>query len=161
MSTMLHRLHAWSKEEPHVVAQRFKKDGKWQDYTTVEYCNRVFWMACFLQNRGMASKDIGAVFSYNSPQWVHLDLGIQLLGAKSAGIYPNSSAGDLSYVLSHSECKVVGIQNRDYFDRVQQADAKLLEQVEVFIVLQGDASFSEKAVSYDDAIAEGKKFCRW
>ncbi|HAZ13468.1 MAG: hypothetical protein A2X86_13140 [Bdellovibrionales bacterium GWA2_49_15] len=158
METVLHRLKAWADEYPQDVAQRFKHGGEWQEITAREYCERVFWLAVFLESRGFTAADVGAILSYNCPQWVHLDLAPLLLGGKSAGLYPNASLSDITYVLSDTKCKLLSFQNKTYFDKAtNQGQISLPDHVKIVLVFEGDASFCPQALSYAQALEEGKK----
>jgi len=162
MSTVMHRLSKWADDTPDAPAQRFKRDGAWTSLTAREYRDRMFHLALFLESRGIGRGDGGAILSYNCPQWVHLDLATLLLGARSAGIYPNATTKDIHYVMEHTEARVVGVQNRDYFDKITAGggDAALPERVDLIIVFDDDASVHPKAVAYSEAVAEGRRIAQ-
>ncbi len=160
MSTILHRLAGWANSEPDKKAQVYKVNGKWKPITARDYCNRVYWLALFLESKGVTSQDIGTIFAYNSPEWVHMDLAAILLGGKSAGIYPNSTAKDILYILNHTETKFLSVQNKEYFKKIVGENgtlAALPNTIEFIIVFDGDTSISPQAISYKSALAEGKK----
>ena len=159
MSTVLHRLAQWAKEDGSAAAQRYKEGNEWRTITAQEYCDRVYYLALFLESRGMSSSDIGVILSYNCPQWVHMDLAPLMLGAKSAGLYPNASEKDIQFILQHTEPKVFSVQNKTYFEKAvgKNNERPLPDFVEVVMVFEGDTSFSPKAISYEDALKEGKK----
>lgn len=159
MSTILHRLAAWADSDPSSVAQSFREGNEWNPITAREYCDRVFWLALFLESKGMTPQDIGTIFSYNCPQWVHMDLAGILLGAKSAGIYPNSTHKEILYILNHTESRFLAVQDKEYFQKItgDQGDAVLPEKIQFILVFDGDTSISKRAVSYEDALTQGKK----
>jgi len=155
MSTLLHRLARWAESTPSHVAQTYKEGGVWKEITAREYCDRVYFLALYLESQGFTANDITCIYSPNNPQWVHLDLGTILLGAKSAGVYPNSTPREVEYILGHTEAKVLGVQNKELFDKI-----KVPASVEKIIVFEGDASFSSKAVSYREALSAGEKLAK-
>ncbi len=159
MSTILHRLAAWSDADPDAVAQVYRHHQKWKPITAKEYCDRVYWLALFLESKGMVQKDIGTIFSYNCPAWVHMDLATMLLGAKSAGLYPNSTRKDIHYILNHTESRFLAVQNKEHFEKMtgERGETHLPERIELILVFDGDESISTKAVSYSDALKIGKK----
>ena len=159
MTTVLHRLAQWADEAPRAPAQRYKSKGAWKTITAREYADRVYFLALFFESKGITSADCGAILSYNCPEWVHTDLALLLAGIKSAGLYPNSTAKDISYILDLTGAAVLGVQNKEYFQKVLGEDGhgKLSESVRLILVFDGDTSISPKAVAYKDAIAEGKK----
>jgi long-chain acyl-CoA synthetase len=162
MPTIIHRLAAWAKSDPKAVAQRYKKAGEWQSITTKEFCDRVYWLALFLESRGVTPQDVGAIFSYNCPEWVHMELATLLIKAKSAGIYPNSVQKEILYILNHSDAKFLSIQNREYFNRITlEGGAEALpKQIQFLITFDGDTSIAPHAISYSAALEEGRKLAQ-
>jgi long-chain acyl-CoA synthetase len=156
--TVLHRLKEWADSRPTSPAQGYKKGDQWRVLTAREYCDRVYHLALFLESKGFGRQDIGTIFAYNSPEWVHADLAMLLLGAKSAGLYPNSTPKDILYILNHTESRVLSVQNAEYFNKfVGEKGVSLPERIELILVFDGDCSISPKAVSYEAAISEGRR----
>jgi long-chain acyl-CoA synthetase len=118
----------------------------------------VYWIALVLEAKGITSSDVGAIFAYNCPEWVHVDLGTLLLGAKSAGIYPNSTPKDIAYILNHTDSKFLSIRNQDDYKKVVQGgdDSVIPQKIQFILVFEGDASFHPKGISYEKALAEGR-----
>lgn len=154
--TILHRLAYWAETEPQAVAQKYRQNAEWLPITAREFADRVFYLGLFLEQKGVGSQDIVAIFAYNSYQWVHMDLAPQMIGAKSAGIYPNSTQKDISYILEHTEAKVLCVQNKDYYERIIAGGKKLPESIQIVIVFEGDANFVEGGVTYRQALDIGR-----
>ncbi|XXY46322.1 long-chain fatty acid--CoA ligase [Sorangium sp. So ce269] len=158
MSTVLHRLDQWANESPDAPAQRYRSQGQWKTLTAREYRDRVYHLALFIESRGFDASQIGAILSYNCPQWVHADLAALLVGGKSAGLYPNSTAKDIQYILSHTEATLLSVQNKEYYQKISAGggESDVPDGVRWILVFDGDASFSPKAISYEQALAEGR-----
>ncbi|WP_437757329.1 AMP-dependent synthetase/ligase [Sorangium sp. So ce1389] len=158
MSTVLHRLDQWANESPDAPAQRYRSQGQWRTLTAREYRDRVYHLALFIESRGFDASQIGAILSYNCPQWVHADLAALLVGGKSAGLYPNSTAKDIQYILSHTEATLLSVQNKEYYQKISAGggESDVPDSVRWILVFDGDASFSPKAISYEQALAEGR-----
>jgi long-chain acyl-CoA synthetase len=152
MPTVLHRLARWAKEDPKAAAQTFKKDGKWVPITAAEFRDRVYHLALFFESEGMNPSDVSCIFSPNCPQWVHTNLAALLLGAKSAGLYPNSTAKDVAYILNHTECRFLAIKDKEFFGKIE-----IPERIKYLLMFDGDASVSPKAIGYDAALAKGRE----
>ncbi len=165
MATVLHRLAKWAEATPDLPGQRYKQNGEWKSITAREYCDRVYHLALFLESKGITTQDIGAIFAYNSPEWVHMDLAMLLMGGKSAGLYPNSTPKDALYILNHTEARVLSVQSKEYFHKLLGAgkgpgganEIEIPSRVELIIVFDGDTSISPKAVAYETAVSEGRK----
>jgi long-chain acyl-CoA synthetase len=158
MSTVLHRLEQWANESPEAPAQRYKSQGEWKTLTAREYRDRVHHIALFLESKGFDASQVGAILSYNCPQWVHVDLAALLVGGKSAGLYPNSTAKDIQYILTHTEATLLSVQNKDYFQKIsgEKGEYSVPDSVKWILVFDGDTSISPKAISYEQALAEGR-----
>ena len=162
MSTIIHHLARWAADEPHVAAQRFKKDGEWKSLSAKDYLERIFHLAAFLESRGLGRDEIVAIFSYNNPEWTHLDLGSQLMGSRSAGLYPNSSPKDIQYILNHTEARILGVQNKAYFEKIlsESGAVEIPDRVDCIIVFDDDTSISDLAIGYSTALAEGAAYAK-
>jgi long-chain acyl-CoA synthetase len=51
---------------------------------------------------------------------VFADLAIQAMGAISVGVYPTSPASEVEYLLSHSEAKVVIVEDEEQYDKTAE-----------------------------------------
>ncbi|WP_437532460.1 long-chain fatty acid--CoA ligase [Sorangium sp. So ce726] len=158
MSTVLHRLEQWANESPDAPAQRFKSQGEWKTLTAREYRDRVHHLALFLESKGFDASQVGAILSYNCPQWVHVDLAALLVGGKSAGLYPNSTAKDIQYILNHTEATLLSVQNKEYFQKIsgEKGEYSVPDSVKWILVFDGDTSISPNAISYEQALADGR-----
>src|SRR3989344_6720083 len=110
MPTVLHRLAQWAQESPEAPAQTYLSNpkggtrggGEWKSVSAREMMDRIFHLALFLESRGMKPGDVSVIFSYNTPEWVQMDLAPSLIGGLSAGIYPNSTHKDINYIVEHT-----------------------------------------------------------
>ncbi len=156
MSSLLHQLDAWAREDGTAVAQEYRDaSGAWKQISAEEYKNRILWLALFLESRGMTRNDIGTILSYNCPAWVHFEFACVLLGGASAGIYPNSTSHDMQYVLKDTKSRFLGIQGKGMFEKLLEEGA-LPDDIAVIISFDGSV-VHPKAISYEDALAEGRQ----
>ena len=159
MATVLHRLEDWFHSTPQAVAQRYREDDRWRDITVEDFRERVLALALFLESRGVSSDAVGVVFGPNSPAWVHADLATLLLGARSAGIYPNSAPKDISHILRHTEAQVLSVANAEFYGKVKSA-LGADPSVKVLLALDNDVSIHPSAVALSDAIDQGRQLFR-
>lgn len=156
-ATVLHRLSDWAQATPTAPAQRFKVGGEWKTLSAKEYMDRVFYLALYLESCGIGPNDVGAIFSYNCKEWVHLQLGLMLARARFAGIYPNSTAKDVQYILNHTGSVVLGIQDKEYYNRIANEGKGIPNEIRLIISFNDDTSFSPKAIAFSTAVEEGRK----
>lgn len=160
MPTLLHRLNRWAIDNPDVPAQTYFKDGKWVEISSREFRNRVYYLALFLESQGVKKDDIGCILSTNRPEWVHTELALCLLQAKSAGLYPNSTQQDIQFILQDTRAKVLAVQNLEFFKKTQFETTNLPQSIKLVLCFS-DQDCNEKAmagaVSYTHAIEQGRK----
>ncbi len=162
MPTILHRLARWAEETPNAPAHCYKKAKTWHTITASQVCDRVYALGLYFESKGIGAPDVGAILSYNSPEWIQTELALTLVGAKSAGLYPNSTVKDIQYVLKQTGCKVLAVQNAEYFAKLTDENGQggLPATTKVLLCLQGDTKFHPNAVSFGHALEEGMKLAR-
>ncbi|MBC7693056.1 MAG: long-chain fatty acid--CoA ligase [Methylotenera sp.] len=161
-TTVLHRLAQWAQETPDAPAQKYKAGGEWKTITAKQYIDRVHHLALFLESKGIQAGAVGAILSYNCMEWAQTELALLLLGAKMAGLYPNSTPKDIGYIMTHTAASVVTVQNKDYYKKLkgEKGDLPLPSSVKLVLVIDGDTTIAPggaDVVSFADALAEGKK----
>jgi long-chain acyl-CoA synthetase len=115
-------------------AQRYKRDGVWQDTSFAELGATVDELALGLATLGIQNGDRVCVFADTSPEWTAVGLAIWSLGAVVVPIYPTNSAEECKWVAGNSEAKVVLCGNADQRAKVDQVREALsaLEHVVAF-----------------------------
>jgi long-chain acyl-CoA synthetase len=150
MATLLHRLERWARTEPEAPAQRFKENGSWRTLTAREYRDRVYHLALYFKSIGLGPGKGGAIYSYNRPEWVQMELALTLVGARSAGIYPNAVAKDIHYILEHTEAQVLGVQNEEYFHKA----GELPVNIQQIIVFEGSELIAN-SIAFEEVLKKG------
>ena len=123
-----------SKLRPRDVAMRHKKFGIWREFTWKEYLNKVRLVAFGFRELGVRQGERIAIHSENRPEWVFADLGVQTIGSISVGIYPTSPASEVEYLLSHSEARVLVVENEEQLDKAIEAWDRL-EKLQKIVVI--------------------------
>ncbi len=84
-----------------------KTAGRWAPTSWADLYARAARVARGLRALGVAPQDRVGVLGPTQPRWATYDLGAQLAGAVSFGVYPKQSAEQIRYLLTHSEAKVI------------------------------------------------------
>ncbi len=138
-----------------------KEDGIWRKYSTSEVKDIVDKLAAGLIHLGVSANDMSiekrdkiALISNNRPEWLFLDLAVQKVGAVLVPIYPTLAISELEFVLNDAEVKLVFVSDKELFDKVQIARAKVpsLQAVYTFNYLQPSLHWKEvqsKATTVD------------
>ena len=124
------------------------KDHKWVNMTWKRYHDEVSTLAHWLAERGVKKGDKVGILAANRPEWIITDLAILSLGAVSVPLYATSSAGDVQYVLEHSEAKVLIVDSLERIPYLQKTELKTLVSFEKASKKQADAFRAAEVSSF-------------
>ena len=141
------------------IAMRHKAYGLWQEISWNEYYRQAAYVAHALMGLGVEAGDFVAIIGENCPEWLYLDMGIQLAGARSVGVYTTNSRQELQYILRHSACKVLFAENEEQVEKWLHIRAELPDlKYVIYWNKKGLENLSDpQLLYYDDTIAEGRK----
>lgn len=132
----------------------------WHDVSWAEAAERVENLANGLLARGVHKGDAFATLARTTLEWALFDFALAHVGAVGAGIYANSSAKDVAYVLSHSEAVGVLCEDAAQVEKVgaERASVPGLRHVLTFADLpaleaEGAAFKTQHPSALDDAVA--------
>ncbi|MBC5994735.1 AMP-dependent synthetase/ligase [Pontibacter cellulosilyticus] len=122
-----------------------KENGNWVKYSTQDvqdYANKV---SLGLLKLGIGKEDKVAIVSFNRPEWVFADFGIQQIGAISVPMYPTITVEDYSYIFKDAEVKVVFVADASLYNKVSAATAGLdsVKEIYTFDKIEGAKHWSE------------------
>jgi len=121
LKTPLEMFYKWESETPDKVFLRQPKKLSWTEYTWAEVSNSVRRIANFLISKNFEKGSRIGIWSSNSKDWPIVDLAIMLSGHVSVPIYPGQDAESATYILNHSEAKLVFIGSVDRVSEVEKA----------------------------------------
>ena len=134
-TTLPQLLWRLATRRPHQVALREKEYGIWQPITWGQYRDRVQAFALGLRRMGVKSGDKVAILGDNRPEWLIAELAAQSLGAVSLGVYQDSVATEVRYLVDWSEARVLVAEDQ--------------EQVDKFFEVRDGLPKIERVVTYD------------
>ncbi len=113
------------------IAMRFKDLGLWQEYSWNDYYAESVKVANSLISLGINAGDFVGIIGENCPEWLFMDMGIQLAGARTVGIYTTNSWQQVQYIINHSECRVLFAENEEQVDKwlAMKAEVPSLEYI--------------------------------
>ena len=151
-------LFAHAAARPDHVALREKHRGLWREVTWAGYRDAVAATARALAAIGVERGDHVAILSDNRPEWLYADLGAQLIGARSVGIYQTNPPTDVAWILNHCRAPVIFCEDQEQVDKVVFGDDDLpaLRRV-VVIDPRGTRAYDDpRLVSWADFLALGE-----
>jgi long-chain acyl-CoA synthetase len=107
-----------AKKSPSKPAIYEKRDGRWSAITWGTYYERARRVAQGLSDLGFERGDRLAILGPTQAPWGMYDLGAQLLGLVSFGIYPKQSVEQIRYLVEHSDAKAVLVADEDELEQV-------------------------------------------
>jgi long-chain acyl-CoA synthetase len=126
LDTLPKRLVAMAERYGHrAVALREKDLGIWQEVTWAGYLEHVRAFACGLMALGFERGDKLAIVGDNRPEWVYAELAAQAVGGASVGIYQDSLAHEVAYVVDHSDATVVVVEDQEQVDKLLEVRDRL------------------------------------
>lgn len=99
------------------VAMRQKSHGIWQDITWRDYQKSALSIAQGLVSLGLSKGDFVGIIGENCPEWLFIDVGNQLAGAVSVGVYTTNAAEQCEYVIKHADCSYLFLENEEQLDK--------------------------------------------
>lgn len=94
---------------------------RWEAITWTSFEERARKVARGLAALGLTPGDRVAVLGPTQPPWAIYDFGAQLAGMVSFGIYPKQSKDQVRYLLEHSDCKVIFVDEPGELETVLAA----------------------------------------
>src|SRR5436309_14718753 len=147
-------------QRPDAPALFFKAGTGWVPINWREYARAVSRLGNALVAEGLQPQDRVAVWSANRPEWQISDLAILHAGLVTVAIYQTLAPDQVKYLLSHSESKVLIVDERKLLDQIIQMRHELpaLQRV---ILIEGDhPGMEEWVVSWEQALQRGDEFGR-
>ena len=141
-------------------AMFFKSGGRWVPITWSEYGRAVTRLANALLAEGVQPEDRVALWAANRPEWQITDVAVLHTGAATVAIYLTLAPDQVKYLLTHSESKVLIVENRQLLDQILRMRDELpaLQRV---ILIEGDARDLEPwVITWQAALSRGDEFGR-
>ncbi len=120
--TLVGRLAFLARAHGDRVALREKVLGVWKETSWQAYWEAVCHVGRALEAAGVRPGDHISILSGNRTEWLYADLGAQLIGARSVGIYQTNPTSDVAYALSHSQSRIVFCEDQEQVDKVMECE---------------------------------------
>ncbi|MCC9136430.1 AMP-dependent synthetase/ligase [Pontibacter silvestris] len=129
-----------------------KVGNSWKKYSTQDvqdYANKI---SLGLLQMGVGKNDKVAIISFNRPEWVLVDYGVQQIGAISVPMYPTITVEDYRYIFSDAGVKVIFVANSELYNKVTAATAGIdsVQEIYTFDELPGAKHWSEVVTLGED-----------
>ncbi|TMG17770.1 MAG: long-chain fatty acid--CoA ligase [Chloroflexi bacterium] len=147
-------------QRPDAAALYFKAGARWVPINWKEYARSVNRLGNALVAEGLQPGDRVALWSANRPEWQITDLAILHAGLVTVAIYQTLAPDQVKYLLSHSESKVLIVDERKFLDQVLQMRQELPALRRVILIEGDDPGVEEWVISWEQALRRGDEFGR-
>ncbi|NNE96629.1 MAG: long-chain fatty acid--CoA ligase [Acidimicrobiales bacterium] len=153
--TILHRLDNRASSNPNGVAYRDKVTGSWRETTWAEYNELVGKTSKALMKMGVGDGDVVSILGNNRPEWTLMLLGAMGVGGVGAGIYASNSPEEVSYIVNHSESKVIIVEDMGQYEKVKAEWHKTPSLANVVMMEGAEQPDDDRVLSWEDFLASG------
>ena len=99
------------------LALRQKALGIWQTFSWSDVRDQVMWLAEALAELGLQRGQTIAIIGENEPQHFFAEYAAQACGAASVSMYPDLTAEEMQYILTHCEAVTLFAQDQEQVDK--------------------------------------------
>jgi len=121
-------------EMPDEVAMREKRYGVWKPMTWREFRDNVQRFALGLLSLGFNPEDTLAIIGDNKPEWIIAEFGAMAAGGIPTGVYPDSLAEEMEYLVTYSEARFLVVRDQEQVDKVLSSWQMIKARVDRVIV---------------------------
>lgn len=116
--TLPHHLTANAAQWPDAVAAREKSLGIWRTFTWAQCLRDTRALALGLRELGIGRGDVVALLGQNRPYWVFGQIAAHACGALSLGVYRDSLAEEVGFLIAFCAARVVLVEDEEQVDKL-------------------------------------------
>ena len=133
-------------------------------YTWSEVYKRCIKFASALDKLGIKTGDTVSVLAFNTPEIFEAHYSIPMVGAVINAIYTRLDSKTISYILNHSEAKVL-IVDRQFHDVVKKALEEVNSKITIIDIDDKDAKLTDSknigSLEYEEFLNSGDENFKW
>jgi long-chain acyl-CoA synthetase len=139
-------------QSPNPRAQMFRRADGWESISSEEFLRRVAGLSTAFVELGVKTGDRVAIFSANRPEWHTADFAITGAGGVSVPIYFNESPQRMTYILNHSEARIVFVSGVTQLQKLLGCRAEL-NFLEHIVAADAGPDLPPECLRYETLIA--------
>ncbi len=117
-STLPHRLADNAARWPQAIAAREKTLGLWRTFSWAQCLHETRALALGLRALGVGVGDVVALLGQNRPHWVFGQIAAHACGALSLGIYRDSMADEVGFLVEYCQVRAVLVEDEEQVDKL-------------------------------------------
>jgi len=126
-------------QNPRADLLNAKVNGVWKSYSTAEVHDKVYQLAAALLEMGISAgdgttegRDKVGLISNGRPEWIIIDLAVQLTGAILVPLYPNTSLKEIEQILIEADVKCMFVSDADLCGKINAVRDHVLSLKSIF-----------------------------
>jgi len=131
----------------------FRNGDRWHGISWQRFEQETYDFATALLALDLKRGGTVCILMGNVPEWPISDIGTIIAGGIGVGLYPTSSAEQITYIINHSDAEFVVVDSRDQLQKVLSVREQLPKVRHIIVLGRVDAN---GVISYRDFIARGK-----
>ena len=129
------RLLRTAARQPAHPAYYVRDATGWQATNWGDYAAQVRQAARALVALGVQPGDAVCILGFNRPEWTTMDLAAMMVGGVAAGIYWSSAANEIAYIVEHSGCAVLLVENPQQWQKAA-AEPQSLSRLRATVMMR-------------------------
>lgn len=147
-------LNQWrAQQSGDAVAYYVLRQGVYVPVTHTESYTHYTNLAMGLYALGARRGDRVAIISNTRAEWMQFDSAILSIGGVVVGLYPTSPAGQMGYILDHSQARMAIVENKEQFDKIAGLELPALKHL---IVIDSSGMSPGDWLTLDEVATKGK-----
>lgn len=128
------------------VVLRHKQDGRWVGITWNQWAAEIRSLAHGLIALGVRPRDTVSIAAHNRPEWVSIDLAVQMVGGILVTVYPTLTADEVCYITDDAQARLAVVEDLEQLAKLP-ADNRAAPRLEKIVLLDGDTD-DPRVVTY-------------
>ena len=147
---------------PNDIAIREKKFGIWKVKTWLQCIEEVKMLALALKQKGVKPGQTIGILGNNTPRWLLAEIATQSIGCAALGIYSDALETEIDYLLSHSSCSVLFVEDEEQADKILSLkDSSKKINLVIYDEPKGMSKYTdERLISYEHLKKQGDELNR-
>src|SRR5215210_3938834 len=125
------------------AAQRYKVGDQRVDASYAELGEAVKEVSLGLVDLGIQPGDKVSILAHTRLEWTHACFGILTAGGTLVTIYQTNSPEECQYVLEHSDCRAIFVEDAEQLAKVREVDDRCPELEHVIVMDPGGAELGD------------------
>ncbi len=146
------------KESSTLIALSYKDNQKWHYYRWQDVLRITKLVGAGLLSLDIEPKDSIGIISTTRVKWMLSDIGCMMARAISIPIYPNLSEEETSYIINHSECKLLIIEDMLQLQSWKKIKDKCPSVKHIIVMRPDESELPENCYTWNQLLQRGSMY---